>query len=377
MDAGLLPSATHERVRNILASPLAGIASDPVARVDVVPPTTLGTRATGSCDVRGLAAELDRGLCARPELAGLPGRFLFALDDGRGDVAAEEPDLCWRAPGPAARRGRGHRACACRPTDAVRGSCSTRRRRSWPCAPWTAGRRGGWRSWWTPRGSRRVSPPWSPRDHGSRDCSRVALLQSDCSKATLLLPPVPSSGGAGTGRSRRRRRRPRRRAAARRADHRPGPPPRRRRRRPRRHALADGRPARPQRSTSELAAAGLVVEPGRPPTVSACAGRPGCAKSLADVRADALAAVAPGCPPAGCTSRGASAAAAPRAARTSTPSRSPAAVPRRRDRTGRASDDSQLRPRRRGDLPPVVRHHPRRGRPRRRCPPTSPRSRCG
>ena len=122
MGAGLLPSATHERVRNILASPLAGIASDPVARVDVVPPTTLGTRGrgshgedrlprfevdaagalstrgTGSCDVRGLAAELDRALCARPELAGLPGRFLFALDDGRGDVAAEEPDVCWQAP---------------------------------------------------------------------------------------------------------------------------------------------------------------------------------------------------------------------------------------------------------------------------------------
>ena len=79
-DAGLLPSATHERVRNVLASPLSGIAG-------------------GLADVRGLAAALDRGLCARPELAELPGRFLFALDDGRGDVAAEDPDLCWRAPG--------------------------------------------------------------------------------------------------------------------------------------------------------------------------------------------------------------------------------------------------------------------------------------
>ncbi|HSU07684.1 MAG TPA: precorrin-3B synthase, partial [Pseudonocardia sp.] len=79
-DAGLLPSTTHERVRNVLASPLSGIAG-------------------GLADVRGLAAALDRGLCARPELAELPGRFLFAFDDGRGDVAAEDPDLCWRAPG--------------------------------------------------------------------------------------------------------------------------------------------------------------------------------------------------------------------------------------------------------------------------------------
>ncbi len=123
VDAGLLPSTTHERVRNILASPLAGIARDPVARVQSAASTTVGTRGsgsgdddpparvqravggavdtrgTGSSDVRGLAVALDRELCARPGLAGLPGRFLFALDDGRGDVAAEGPDLCWQAPG--------------------------------------------------------------------------------------------------------------------------------------------------------------------------------------------------------------------------------------------------------------------------------------
>jgi precorrin-3B synthase len=78
---GLLPSPTHERARNVLASPLSGISG-------------------GLADVRGLATALDEALCARPALAELPGRFLFALDDGRGDVAAEEPDLCWRAVSP-------------------------------------------------------------------------------------------------------------------------------------------------------------------------------------------------------------------------------------------------------------------------------------
>ncbi|WP_067179495.1 hypothetical protein [Microtetraspora niveoalba] len=73
--AGLLPSATHERARNIVASALAGRSPDSVL------------------DVRPLAAELDRALCARPGLAALPGRFLFALDDGSGDVAGLGADV--------------------------------------------------------------------------------------------------------------------------------------------------------------------------------------------------------------------------------------------------------------------------------------------
>ncbi len=67
-DAGLLPSPTHERVRNIVASPLSG-------------------RSGGLTDVRPWVADLDRAICECPELAGLPGRFLFALDDGRADVS--------------------------------------------------------------------------------------------------------------------------------------------------------------------------------------------------------------------------------------------------------------------------------------------------
>lgn len=73
-NVGLLPSTTHERVRNILASPLSG-------------------RIGGLADVRALVADLDRGLCADPALADLPGRTLFTIDDGTGDVSGLRGDF--------------------------------------------------------------------------------------------------------------------------------------------------------------------------------------------------------------------------------------------------------------------------------------------
>ena len=76
-DAGLLPSLDHDRVRNVLASPLAGLDG-----LD-----GLG----GGRDLTAIVAALDAELCARPRLAELSGRFLFALDDGRGDVAGLAP----------------------------------------------------------------------------------------------------------------------------------------------------------------------------------------------------------------------------------------------------------------------------------------------
>ncbi|OBI86311.1 precorrin-3B synthase [Mycobacterium asiaticum] len=66
--AGLLPSTTHERVRNIVASPLSG-------------------RVGGNADVRPWIGELDAAIRAQPRLADLGGRFFFSLDDGRGDVS--------------------------------------------------------------------------------------------------------------------------------------------------------------------------------------------------------------------------------------------------------------------------------------------------
>ncbi|HYB81112.1 MAG TPA: precorrin-3B synthase, partial [Mycobacterium sp.] len=73
-NAGLLPSATHERVRNIVASPLSG-------------------RSGGHADVRQWVRELDAAICAEPRLAGLGGRFWFSLDDGRSDVSGLGADV--------------------------------------------------------------------------------------------------------------------------------------------------------------------------------------------------------------------------------------------------------------------------------------------
>ncbi|MGW4097990.1 MULTISPECIES: precorrin-3B synthase [unclassified Mycobacterium] len=72
-DAGLLPSPTHERARNIVASPLSG-------------------RSGGVIDIRPKVSDLDRAIQADPALAGLPGRFWFSLDDGRGDVSGIDAD---------------------------------------------------------------------------------------------------------------------------------------------------------------------------------------------------------------------------------------------------------------------------------------------
>lgn len=73
-DAGLLPSLSHERIRNVVASPLSG-------------------RSGGNADVRDLVRTLDRAIQDDPGLAWLPGRFWFGVDDGTGDVSGLGADV--------------------------------------------------------------------------------------------------------------------------------------------------------------------------------------------------------------------------------------------------------------------------------------------
>jgi precorrin-3B synthase len=72
--AGFLPTPTHERVRNIMVSPLSG-------------------RVGGRANLFPVATALDEALCADPAFAGLSARFLFVFDDGRGDLVDRSLDL--------------------------------------------------------------------------------------------------------------------------------------------------------------------------------------------------------------------------------------------------------------------------------------------
>ena len=71
---GLLPSRSHELIRNIMVSPQNEYGG-------------------GRARLRQVATELDGLLCQDPRLAELPGRFLFVLDDGRGDLLDRKLDL--------------------------------------------------------------------------------------------------------------------------------------------------------------------------------------------------------------------------------------------------------------------------------------------
>ncbi|WP_082399456.1 MULTISPECIES: hypothetical protein [unclassified Pseudonocardia] len=272
--AGLLPSVTHERVRNVLASPLSGITG-------------------GLADVRGLAAALDRGLCARPELAALPGRFLIAFDDGRGDVAGERPDLCWVAvsvtAGELVVAGTGT-GLHCAPGDApdllLDAAAAFLELRDTHTADPAAR---AWRAAELPDAARRLAdtlsgPHRASRTGGARhpDATRDGTgvgehghgRVGELGGGALGVAPVLGELSVAqlevlAGHAPELLVTPWRTLVL------PGPHP-------------DARTARTARTA--LRDAGLVVDPGHPALrVSACAGTPGCAKSLADVRGDARA----------------------------------------------------------------------------------------
>jgi precorrin-3B synthase len=257
--AGLLPSMTHERARNVLASPLSGITG-------------------GLTDVRDLASALDRELCARSALAGLSGRFLFAVDDGRGDVASEDPDLCWQAVEPDA----GLLLVAGEPvaqvprTEAVAALLDA-------AEQFVADADGAWRLSEVAAGPRDITAPQPVGSAEPRGVVRGKRRQSDAFRAqgvgwvdgggALVCAPVLGEMSAAQLRVLA--------TTAARAVITPW----------RTIVLPDA----PIGADARLAAAGFAVDPASPvPLVSACAGRPGCAKALADVRADARAGLAAG-----------------------------------------------------------------------------------
>ncbi|WP_310724112.1 precorrin-3B synthase [Streptomyces sp. N2A] len=302
-DAGLLPSERHERIRNILASPLAGL--------------DLNTPA----DVRWWARRLDELLCASDSATALSGRFLFVLDDGRGDVAALGGDVTLVAEsgitgdgttggGALLRVGDDPAALRIAGPDAPRAALAAAETFLTAAA---AGDTGAWRV-------REL-----PDDHALsvRDVAeglRAAGIEASYVAEGAGVPyvaegaGVPGSAGAYAdssapgiieGRDGRRALSVLaplgrlsvaqwRLLASLAADEGSGEL----RLTPWRGMVVPGLPAAAAAPRlRELAAAGLVTDPSSPwHRIGACTGRPGCAKSRTDVRADVTAAVEAGAP---------------------------------------------------------------------------------
>jgi len=265
-EAGLLPSATHETARNVLASVLSG-------------------RAGGLVDVREWVSGFDAGMCADPALADLPGRFLAAFDDGRGDVGGLGADVglvALDAGTVALVLGGTDTGLRCSPDDAVGLALAATR-------AFLAER------------AAQGGTAWRVTELADGPARIVAALGGS-RVDPLPVPPPPVTGPAGAlrqddGRTALVAVVPLGRLTAVQAE-----------------LLASTAHSdvqlTPWRSVvvpdladavvaGQLSAAGLVLDPGSPwLRVTTCAGQPGCAKSLADVRGDAVRAVAAGALPA-------------------------------------------------------------------------------
>ncbi len=267
-DAGLLPAPSHERVRNIVATPMSGDGHP--GRPDVLP----------------WVDELDRLLCANARVTALSGRFLFAFDDGRGDVAALEPDVTVLGGGP-----RGRALVRLGPAaGAVSVAAQDAPRAALLAAEYflDAADAAGTRAW-------RVRE--LPAEHALNEIEFAARLAAVGIGAVRVRdvewpyspPPQPQSGGTlcvlpPLGRLTSEQWRVLVQVADRGRGLRITPW--------RSVVLPDAPVRRPVNGPARLESAGLVVSPDSPwQSVTACTGRPGCAKSLADVRADARAVV--------------------------------------------------------------------------------------
>ncbi|MFD3941403.1 cobalamin biosynthesis protein CobG [Streptomyces sp. NPDC058579] len=269
-DAGLLPSQTHERVRNIVASPAAGLDG------------------LGHGDVQLWARELDALLCARPWTAALSGRFLFVLDDGRGDVAGLGGDVTLVAGRGSVRVRVGRRDFLVPAADAPRAALAAAG--AFLDAARTAGN-GAWRVRELPEGhepdlagalagagiaaeavpasepvsasetvSATAPPPAAPHAPGLLGAHALHVLAPLGRLTAAQLRALAASGGEV-------------------------------RLTPWRGAVVTGFADRTAVASRlrELDAYGLITDPRSPwAGVGACTGLPGCAKSLADVRADAV-----------------------------------------------------------------------------------------
>lgn len=266
--AGLLPAPTHERVRNIVASPLTGLDR------------------RGLPDVSPWVPELDRLLCASAAAAGLSGRFLFALDDGRGDVTSLAADVnlaAHGADGALLWTGDSREAVLVRAQDAPRAALTAAEcfldavrdagTKAWrvselPPEHVLRAERLGARLAAAGIGSTPVTAP--PRRRGQPPEPGV-VPGPDGTVALCVLAPLGRLTTAQwrhladlTGRIRLT---------------------------PWRGIVVPGLPGDAAADAlAALAGAGLVTAPDSPwRSVTACTGKPGCAKALADVRADARA----------------------------------------------------------------------------------------
>ncbi|MDH6139290.1 precorrin-3B synthase [Kitasatospora sp. GP30] len=246
-EAALLPSLSHDRVRNIVATPLAGL--------------------DGGTDLRPWLRELDALLCASDTARALSGRFLFALDDGRGDVAALDADVTLIARPDGSALVRLGRADWC--AEAVDGPRAALR----AAEAFVALADGAWRV-------READPD------GARLAARLGLTPRPLPELIGRRPVVGVQAGAlGAGLRFGRATADQWRALAGAAS-----------------AAANELRVTPWRTVilpgadlavlPRLAALGLRTDPRSPwEGATACTGAPGCAKSLADVRADAAAAL--------------------------------------------------------------------------------------